>query len=605
MALLRTLTGAGLVALVAAEDPRRLGFDFSGVSIDTNGQNPLSMMSSAMSNAQTQFANSATSGSSSSSSDTSSDSDSGFSDNPFDNFAALTSGSSPAPPPASNNNGLGGPDLNSETGSDIMQGMIKSFLANKQLESGEEQCLEQGCGAVGSSAAQVSQQLATLAGAVSAQTGGTSVSSSMSSLLGGSAATSAPVQATEAPTDAPTQAPVQVAATTASPAAESAATAFGLFGASQGRRLQAGMDPTMMIGMAGNSMQVAQQVQHLASLGQQVMDKCLQSDGKQMLQTAAENAKDPQYLAQSMSANGITAAGTMAAAKESWESGDASGFGSNVGTALREVFLSSDTSGSLPEGLPDKSTLGNVTGGMLDGFFGSGSTATITTPETSWTIDMDKCVGNNLPLMQYMYSNLFSGLAKAASGSTVSTSSSAFSSSSSGSSSQATSIMMTMMQMPNALKQCGIGSEQEEALKDAFASATMPSVDMNMPDSGSMSSTDAVQAAASTASAYSQLVADPSTATSFGESLGKNLQSVLSSVSNKYYVDKSGRLRKRLTVLSATTGVFGGATSMIAPLLLAMTLVLIGLALIAVKRRHAAQVEQRFLDLEDAQDPVE
>jgi len=604
MALLRTLTGAGLVALVAAEDPRRLGFDFSGVSIDTNGQNPLSMMSSAMSNAQTQFANSATSGSSSSSSsDTSSDSDSGFSDNPFDNFAALTSGSSPAPPPASNNNGLGGPELNSETGSDIMQGMIKSFLANKQLDSGEEQCLEQGCGAVGSSAAQVSQQLATLAGAVSAQTGGTSVSSSMSSLLGGSAATSAPVQATEAPTAAPTPAPV--AATTAPPATESAATAFGLFGASQGRRLQAGMDPTMMIGMAGNSMQVAQQVQHLASLGQQVMDKCLQSDGKQMLQTAAENAKDPQYLAQSMSANGITAAGTMAAAKESWDSGDASGFGSNVGTALREVFLSSDTSGSLPEGLPDKSTLGNVTGGLLDGFFGSGSTATITTPETSWTIDMNKCVGNNLPLMQYMYSNLFSGLAKAASGSTVSTSSSAFSSASSGSSSQATSIMMTMMQMPGALKQCGIGSEQEQALKDAFASASMPSVDMNMPDSGSMSSTDAVQAAASTAEAYSQLVSDPTTATSFGESLGKNLQSVLSSVSNKYYVDKSGRLRKRLTVLSSTTGVFGGATSMIAPLLLGMTLVLIGLALIAVKRRYATQEDQRFLDLEDAQDPVE
>jgi len=358
----------------------------------------------------------------------------------------------------------------------------------------------------------------------------------------------------------------------------------------------------MMLGMAGNSMQVAKEVQNLASLGQQVMDKCLQTDGKQTLQTAAANAKDPQYLAKSMSANGITAAGTMATAMDSWKSGDAAGFGTNIGTVLREVFLSSNTDGSLPEGLPDKSTLGNVTGGLLDGFFGKGSTATVSTPESTWTIDMDKCVGNNLPLMQYMYSNLFSGLAKAASGST--TSSSAFDSSS-GSSSQATSIMMTMMQMPGALKQCGIGSEQEQALKDAFAAGSLPNMDMNMPDTGSMSKTDAVQAAASTASAYSQLVSDPTTATSFGESLGKNLQSVLSSVSDKYYVDKSGRLRKRLTVLSATTGVFGGATSMIAPLLMAMTFVLIGLGLIAVKRRYATQEEQHFLDLEDAQDPVE
>jgi len=160
--------------------------------------------------------------------------------------------------------------------------------------------------------------------------------------------------------------------------------------------------------------------------------------------------------------------------------------------------------------------------------------------------------------------------------------------------------MYVMMQLPAALKQCGIGSEQEEALKDAFESAGRGvSLDVDLPEVGFTSKIQAAREAADTFSGYSNLVADPSTASDFGKKLGQRLQQVLTSVSKKYYVDKTGHLRNQLTQLSANKGALGGVASIITPMLLALTMVLLGLVLISI-RRHRPVQDQNFLDLESA-----
>lgn len=613
MVLLRKLAAAGLVALVTAEESRQLGFstsDFkeelskkaqelpkldlhhaftsdSDVSVDSSGTglNPMSILSGAMDEAKAQLASNAATSSRSSTLDGSNP----FSNNVFDGFGAPST----TAPPASSNAGLGGPDLTAKTGSDIMQGMIRSFLANKKLELGEEQCLEQGCGAIGSSAASVSSNVAVLANQVIAsQAKAAGPASESLREQDASLVTQADTTIARAPTPAPSFWNHDVATSSAAP---SQATAFSLFGASQGRRLES-VEPMMMLGMAGYGMSLGKEVQNLASLGHEVMSKCLQSDGKDTLATAAQHAENPQFLLKSLQSNGVDAVGDLAKALKSWKSGDTSSFGANIGSVLREVFLNSESE-TLPEGLPSKDTMGNVTGGLLSGLLGDGS-ATISTPESTWTIDLNKCVGKNLGLMHSMYGSLFGHLAKGASDGSTSSSSSAFSSSSV--TSPTTKWMYVMMQLPVALKQCGIGSEQEEALKDAFASAGKGlSLDVDLPQGGSMSKTQAATEAADTVSGYSNLVADPSTASDFGKKLGQRLQHVLTSVNKKYYVDKSGRLRNRLTQLSANTGVLGGVASIITPMLLASTMVLLGLVLISIRRRRAVQ-DQNFLDLESA-----
>lgn len=600
MGLLRKLTVAGLVALVTAE-PRQLGFsasDFkeelsklpklplhaftSDVSVDSSGAglSPMSILSGAMNEAKAQFASNADTLSRSSSSDSS---------NPFSN--SLTQ------PPAVSNAGLGGPDLTAKTGSDIMQGMIRSFLANKKLDSGEEQCLEQGCGAIGSSAASVSSNVAVLANQVIASPV-TAASPPSESRYDQDASfvSQADATITQAPNPAPSFWNSDVATTSAAPQSDNMA--FSLFGTSQGRRLES-IEPMMMLGMAGYGMSLGKEVQNLANLGHQVMSKCLLSDGKDTLATAAQHAENPQFLLKSLKSNGVDAVGDLAKALDSWKSADASSFGANIGSVLREVFLDSQSE-ALPEGLPSKDTMGNITGGLLSGLFGDGS-ATIKTPESTWTVDLNKCVGNNLGLMHEMYGSLFGHLAKRALDGSGNSSSSALSSSSV---TPTTKWMYVMMQLPAALKQCGIGSEQEEALKDAFESAGKGlSLDVDLPEGGSMSKTQAAREAADTVSGYGNLVADPSTASDFGKKLGQRLQQALTLVNKKYYVDKSGHLRNRLTQLSANNGVLGDVASIITPMLLALTMVLFSLVLISIRRRRPVQ-DHNFLDLESAA-PVE
>ncbi|CAE8725280.1 unnamed protein product, partial [Polarella glacialis] len=57
------------------------------------------------------------------------------------------------------NAGFGGPAITPQTGTNIMTGIIKSFLANQKLAQGEQQCLQSGAGAMGGEVTDVSQKI--------------------------------------------------------------------------------------------------------------------------------------------------------------------------------------------------------------------------------------------------------------------------------------------------------------------------------------------------------------------------------------------------------------------------------------------------------------
>jgi len=543
---------------VAAEEPRKLGFTFQAPTVQSSGDSQsLFGQFNALSQSQP--------------------TDSGpgsFSDDPFASLG------SPAPAP---NNGLGGPPLTSETGSEILQGMIKSFMANAQLQESEEQCLEQGCSAFGSQAANVGQSIAMLGQQYETMKSGgipqvqsapapapTPASSQadfnnmFSGMFGGGSSS---------PPAPPPPAPLP-------PPAVSSNTAEAMFSWAQGRRLQA-VDPVGLMGGGMMAASLAKSMKELGDIGGQIAEKCLQSDGKSTLKLAAANAKNPAYLAKAMSTNGPEAFGNLADAMSAWKSQDATSFGNNMGDAMRDILLSNNLSSTLPEGLPSKKVLANCTGGFLKGFFGPGMTATIKTPEmpNGLTVDLNKCVGNNVNLMQAMWGSVMKFYGQQATASAQA---------SQDKQQQATLMAYAAMQMPAALKQCNIGPEQEQALKDAIASMGKgSSISYSIPSSGGVSKTEAVGDLADSIAGYQKLLTDPSSAPSFGSSVGSMFQkAVEATMSSKYYVDSSGNLRKKLLQLDGLGGK-AGASSVATPVMFLLSMTFLLLALVAVKSRRA------------------
>lgn len=632
--LVRLVVASLALAFADAEEPRKLKVGFSAsyspVTISGNGvsNSPIGQWSGMMHQAKNQL-NAASSQEIppplNSNSIGSSDADS------FDSFGPSAEGSSladfMAPDPPT------GMPMTPESGSKIMQGLIGSFLADKKLQEGEVQCLQQGCSAFGSSTIQVANSMSMIMKQFQASANGgvnptakpensifgsggmldqmsksahSTVSSAQQSMQENMAKTlGRAVEQPSGPQLMPTP------ATTVPP--QSAGDAETLFNWASGRRLQAGgaVDPVMMMGGAAMALQLGSKVKEVGELGHSIMSKCLQGDGKNTLLTAAKNAENPEWLSKSFMNNGMAAMGTLSGAQKAWENGDAKAFGSNLGTGLREVFFSTDTSGKLPEGLPPKKSLMNVTGGFMKGFFGPGWTATIKTPEApnGIIVDLNKCIGDNVGLLETMWSSVM--YYYASQDSKTSSVSAASTSGENPAQKKATMLAYTMLQVPSALNKCGINQKDRTFLKDAIASMGKDvSVTYSYPeDLPKMTSKKAAGDVAHTVSGYSKLVSHPDESSyEFGQSLGNTFQTAATTaLQQKYYVDEDGNLRLRLLELAGATTI-GTYSSKLTPMLLALTAGLFVSMLIAIKTRlrnlegwhkNVRQADSLDLDLED------
>jgi hypothetical protein len=570
----RLLGLSTLVAVASSEVPRELGFNFGNVQMSGNGApNPFSaMMSSMMQQGQNGAggtnpwsyatnqpgnpwaqgnSNTAAKSPSSNPFDSSGSGGFGFDDNPFGNFG--DAGKKQAA--AGNNFGLGGPPLNPQTGSEIMQSMIDSFLAHRQLQQGERDCLVSGTGAMGGQVAEVSSNMMAIAKQMIA---------------------------------------LEKMGTQGGAAPSSGANPFRSLAMQESqpaRQLQGGMmmeAPAMLMGGTMAMMSLGNEMNKIMQLGHQILSTCLQGDGKAAFQQAIANAKSLSYVSSHVMTNGVDMCEELSGALSSWEKGDTKGFGDNMGTMARKMFLSSDTNGKLPEGLPDKKALMNVTGGFLKGFFGPGMEMEIRTPETGSSpieIDLNKCVGKNVNLLENMWSSTmyFYGQ-QSTGGAVVSTRTPQ------GRQEFATMLAYTMMQLPRAMQQCNINNDQKQMLVDAIKGmGSGTSFKFDMPQGEDLTKMQAMSQFANSVSDYEKLVKDPNYGMAFGKNLGLLFQEAAEKAfEKKYMVDDYGNLRMRLTELSEGNWMSAtGANSLMTPVLLVLTvLVLLG-AIVALKSRRA------------------
>merc|ERR1719330_267080 len=122
----------------------------------------------------------------------------------------------------------------------------------------------------------------------------------------------------------------------------------------------------------------------------------------------------------------------------------------------------------MPEGLPGDEELGNVTTGLLQGFFGRGMYLEVfdkQDPYDSISVDMNMCVNRNLGFFQQVWSEAIFMIARAVA---------------SGAPDMdalddnkaklqfGTQLAFTMMQVPGAMKKCGISSDQEDMVMDSL-----------------------------------------------------------------------------------------------------------------------------------------
>ena len=143
-------------------------------------------------------------------------------------------------------------------------------------------------------------------------------------------------------------------------------------------------------------------VHHIAYLTRDVARQCGQGDAFRALQLAGRHLRSLRYVEGRLIANGADVVTELADARQSYQQGDFRTFGRDLGRVFRKVLLARNADGDLPEGLPDKLVLANVTAGMLRGFFGEGFALNIHTQpgDDPLHIDLHNCIGQNLAVPQ-------------------------------------------------------------------------------------------------------------------------------------------------------------------------------------------------------------
>jgi hypothetical protein len=288
--------------------------------------------------------------------------------------------------------------------------------------------------------------------------------------------------------------------------------------------------------------QLGANLQHLVLSVHDIMENCVHGDALAALRSASHRLMDMDAVGGHFLANGADIVSEMSDAVEKFEGHRLHAFGMDIGAAARKVLLSNSTDARLPEGLPGKAVLANVSEGLLDGFFGEGMAVDIHLRGMAGSIhiDLHECLDKNLKFFQSVWSStMFLFAQKDADKFGLQ-----------GYDEHGkhreraqfmTALAFTMMQVPKALRKCSITPEQEEMFMDslkAFGAGT--SFHFDSPVVGVQDDVLAV-GIAETMKAWSQMKWY-----AFGYDLGKLMQVVVSTVfPQKYSVSQAALVRNQ------------------------------------------------------------
>jgi hypothetical protein len=307
-----------------------------------------------------------------------------------------------------------------------------------------------------------------------------------------------------------------------------------------GRRLQGkALNPAAMAMSATFvTMQIGTTMRQMVHLAHEVVKKCVHADALAAFQMAGKHMRNIKYLEGRLHANGKEIAVEMANATKAYENHDLRGFGRGVGTAMRKVLLSQSNSSDLPEGPPNSSALANLSEGLIEGFFGEGASLTVTSDDYPMPvkIDLHHCTQENLKFFQQVWSEslwLFAteDMDGTPTNITASQKKAQF----------GTAMAFSMMQVPGALRQCNLGDDEVEMLMDSLkAMGKGNSFQFTWPD-GSINKDEVAEKMADSVQAWST-----SDFRKIGQKLGRLLQEfAVRAYPQKYSVD-GGLLKKLL-----------------------------------------------------------
>lgn len=446
----------------------------------------------------------------------------------------------------------------SDRSSEVVAGIVETFLHKMQLQPGELDCLKEGTGKLAGEFTSASQNAMTLVqqvlgghtgmaddddGSQGGQPqqpqprindGAGSISAMVDSMQAeeeNDGSDSAPQAPPPPPPTAPPPSPQQQQAN--KQASNSLAMFYG------NRRLQ-------MAAMAMSApmlfMNLGYSVHHIADLTKDVVKECVKGDARQAFQIAGKHMQSLRYVEGKLVANGADIVTELADALQNYEKHNYKSFGHDMGRVLRKVLLSKNANG-LPEGLPGKLVIANITAGVMRGFFGEGFALNLQTQPgyDPLHIDLHQCVGSNLAFFQSLWgaTMLFYGKKDARGQHSVSSSEKP---------NFGATLALTVMQLPSALRKCNIGEEQEHMLMDSIKRlGSGMKYNLDLPKTDTADEDKIANDMATTVKDWART--DYYT---FGQHLGYLLQEMFVDVyGQKWSVDHRGTLRKRLVGMAA------------------------------------------------------
>jgi hypothetical protein len=219
-------------------------------------------------------------------------------------------------------------------------------------------------------------------------------------------------------------------------------------------------------------MELGYSLQLFVKLSDRITAECLNQKTKDALDLASKHAKDARYVGGRFLAHGADIVTELGDALLSYEEGKYDAFGSNVGGALRKIFLSNETA-SLPGGVKGKHMMVNMSMGFVKGFFGKGFTLGITLrddPDEPMRIDLERCIANNQGFFSEIVAAAANSIAQHMDAAQGFGDQSPVDEQGKMEQEQEFSVtfIVAMMELPDALGRCGLGTRQADMLIDSI-----------------------------------------------------------------------------------------------------------------------------------------
>lgn len=278
-------------------------------------------------------------------------------------------------------------------------------------------------------------------------------------------------------------------------------------------------------------------VERILAGWRELVHTCLSDDMMTSLRSVGDHLRNMSYIGGHLRANGMDIVHQLSDAVLDFHDHRFQEFGTDLGLAFRRVLLSNCT--ALPEGAPTEEVMTQMSGGIIQGFFGPGVTFRMVQGDgQQLELDLHRCVADNQVFFQTTWALAWRFFGQLAAG--------GWGNVQNHTDQWTGNLAIVLIQLPQALHKCGMTQEQQGMLRHAMSQLNST---LNSPphvvftdgvgfraDTVGVQMTQAVQA-------WSENHWE-----SFGAHLGKLLQElVLLLFPQEYSVDGTGQLHRQLT----------------------------------------------------------